>query len=71
VQPSDSQGTDCSQTKHVWWRDETELNTPIAGDRMCNCGAFSFAQLPNGSIFIAEYHRQDGAIIHASEGAKR
>jgi hypothetical protein len=47
------------------------MNTPVAEDRICDCGALSFARLPEGSIYVAEYHRPDGAVIHVSEGVKR
>jgi hypothetical protein len=67
----DSPGTLCSADKHVWWRHESEMNTPVAEDRICDCGALSFARLPEGSIYVAEYHRPDGAVIHVSEGVKR
>lgn len=64
-------GSECSPEKHVWWREDADLNTPIGDDRMCVCGTYRFGGFPDGTVYRAEYHRADGGVFYAAEGVKR
>ena len=56
--------TRCTPDRHIWWREEAELNTPVGDHRPCLCGAYRYATAQR--ILRDLDHRSFGQSPHFS-----